>query len=178
MKPKTQSPKPTRSKLSVLRQLCNFIPHHLVSTVARETGVAKQARTYLPWRHVLALLFAQLTHSLGLNDVCDALRLHSGPLAAIRGATPPSRNNLSHANRERDSTMAESLFWRMLEHLQSKRQASYICLNAGERDSLGSRVSFSGTSGDSRCAPSGGREIRPAPMRPVSSWPAGARRSG
>jgi len=119
MKPKTRSPKPTRSKLSILRQLCNFIPHHLVSKVARETGVDKQARTYLPWSHVLALLFAQLTHSLGLNDVCDALRLHSGPLAAIRGATPPSRNNLSHANRERDPAMAESLFWRMLEHLQT-----------------------------------------------------------
>ena len=23
-------------------------------------------------------LFAQLTHAIGLNDVCDALRLHSG----------------------------------------------------------------------------------------------------
>jgi hypothetical protein len=30
---------------------------------------------------VLTLLFAQLTHSLGLNDVCDALALHSGPLS-------------------------------------------------------------------------------------------------
>jgi len=45
----------------------------------------------------LSLLFAQLTHSIGLNDVCDALRLHSGPLSSIRGATTPSRNNLSHA---------------------------------------------------------------------------------
>jgi hypothetical protein len=25
------------------------------------------------------MLFAQLTHAIGLNDVCDALRLHSGP---------------------------------------------------------------------------------------------------
>ena len=88
MKPKTRNPKPTRSKLSILRQLRNFIPYHLVSKVARETGGDKQARTYLPWSHVLALLFAPLTHSLGLNDVCDALRLHSGPLAAIRGPAP------------------------------------------------------------------------------------------
>jgi hypothetical protein len=27
------------------------------------------------------MLFAQLTHAIGLNDVCDALRLHSGPLS-------------------------------------------------------------------------------------------------
>lgn len=79
MKNKTRSQKPTRSKLSILRQLCNYIPPPLVPKVARKTGVDTKARTYLPWSHVVTLLFAQLTHSLGLNDVCDALRLHSGP---------------------------------------------------------------------------------------------------
>jgi hypothetical protein len=51
----------------------------------------------------VSMLFAQLTHAIGLNDVCDALRLHSGLLSALRGATPPSRNNLSHANKHRDA---------------------------------------------------------------------------
>jgi len=32
------------------------------------------------------MLFVQLTHAIGLNDVCDALRLHSGPLSALRGS--------------------------------------------------------------------------------------------
>lgn len=59
-----------------------------------------------------------MTHTLGLNDVCDALRLHAGPLSAIRGATPPSKNALSHANRERDAALAEALFWKMLAQLQ------------------------------------------------------------
>jgi hypothetical protein len=68
---------------------------------------------------VVTLLFAQLTHSLGLNDVCDALGLHSGPLSAIRGATVPKRNTLSHANRHRDPILAEKLFWQTLEHLQT-----------------------------------------------------------
>jgi hypothetical protein len=44
--------------------------------------------------------------------------LHSGPLSALRGATPPSRNNLSHANKHRDAALAERLFWAVLEHLQ------------------------------------------------------------
>lgn len=64
------------------------------------------------------MLYAQLTHALGLNDVCDALRLHSGPLSALRGATPPSRNGLSHANKVRPAEMAEQLFWKMLGHLE------------------------------------------------------------
>src|SRR5881409_3025785 len=119
MKKKKTKSQPSRSKVSVLRQLCNWIPQHLVPKLARETGVDEKARTFSPWSHVVALLFAQLTHALGLNDVCDALGLHSGPLSAIRGATPPSRNNLSHANKHRDASLAEALFWRMLEHLQS-----------------------------------------------------------
>lgn len=110
--------KPTRSRFTLLRQLCNLIPTHLVSSLAREHGAEEQSRSFKPWSHVVSLLFAQLTHALGLNDVCDALRLHSGPLSAIRGATPPSKNGLSHANRERDSKMAEVLFWKMLEELQ------------------------------------------------------------
>jgi Transposase DDE domain/Domain of unknown function (DUF4372) len=116
---KNKQSQPSRSRLSVLRQLCNWIPNHLVPQLARETGVDQQARTFSPWSHVVSLLFAQLTHAMGLNDVCDALRLHAGPLSAVRGATPPSRNNLSHANKRRDAALAEKLFWQTLAHLQT-----------------------------------------------------------
>lgn len=115
--------KPTAGKFTLLRQLCNFIPPHLVPRLARQTGVEDHARTFSPWSHVVSLLYAQLTHSLGLNDVCDALRLHSGLLSALRGATPPHKNSLSHANRERDAWMAERLFWSVLEHLQTLQPA-------------------------------------------------------
>ena len=110
---------PTAGKLTVLRQVCNYIPSHLAPRLAHETGVDERARTYTPWSHVVTLGYAQLTHSLSLNDVCDALDLNSGPLSAIRGATRPSRNNLSHANRVRDAAMAEQLFWGVLEHLET-----------------------------------------------------------
>lgn len=115
---KQTSRKPTRSSFTLLRQLCNLIPNHLVPQLARDTGVEAKSRTFAPWSHVVSLLYAQLTHALGLNDVCDGLRLHSGPLSAIRGATPPSKNGLSTANRERPAQMAQELFWAVLEHLQ------------------------------------------------------------
>jgi hypothetical protein len=110
--------KPTLGKFSLLRQLCNLIPPHLVPKLARDTGVAEKSRTFTPWSHVVSLLYAQFTHALGLNDVCDGLRLHSGPLSAIRGATAPSKNGLSTANRERPAQMAQDLFWAVLDHLQ------------------------------------------------------------
>jgi hypothetical protein len=115
---KTKLRKPTPGKFSLLRQLCNLIPPHLVPKLARDTGVEERSRTFTPWSHVVSLLYAQFTHALGLNDVCDGLRLHAGPLSAIRGATPPSKNGLSTANRERPAQMAQDLFWAVLGHLQ------------------------------------------------------------
>ena len=111
--------KPAASKFSLLRQLCNLIPNHLVPQLARATDSEAKARTFSPWSHVVSLLYAQLPHSIGLNDVSDALRLRSGPLSPIRGATPPSKNGLSHANRQRDPRLAEQLFRKMLAHLQA-----------------------------------------------------------
>jgi hypothetical protein len=41
--------------------------------------------------------------------------LHRGPLSALRGATPPSRNNLSHANKHRDAALWKKVdFWDLL----------------------------------------------------------------
>lgn len=118
MKKQTQSI-PTVSNYTILRQISNLIPPHLVPKLARETGVADHERTFSSWSQTIALMFAHLTHAIGLNDVCDALRMNRGPLSVLRGATPPSRNNLSYANKRRDAALAERLFWAMLTHLQS-----------------------------------------------------------
>jgi hypothetical protein len=95
-----------------------LIPSYLVPKLARQFGVDEKARTFSPFSHVVALLYAQLSHALSLNDICDGLRLMVTPLRALRGATPPSRNALSHANKTRDCAMAEALFWAVSGHLQ------------------------------------------------------------
>jgi hypothetical protein len=116
---------PTRSKFPVLKQICNLIPAHLVSKLARETGASSKARDFSNWSHVVSLVHAQLSHSIGLNDTCDSLQLNTGTLATIRGATPPSRNGLSHANKVRPAEMAEKLFWATLQSL-SERSPAFI----------------------------------------------------
>jgi len=111
--------KPTRSKLTVLNQLCKYIPEYLVPKIARKYQINKQARSFTAWSHVVSMLFAQLSHSFGLNDVCDTLKHHQGVLSSIRGAFAPSKNALSHANKIRDSNLAKDLFWETLKHLQT-----------------------------------------------------------
>lgn len=118
MKKNTRT-KPARGEFSILRQLCNFIPGHLVAKLARETGVEKKARTFSAWSHVVTLIYAQLTHALSLNDVCDGLKLNQRALGAVRGASAPSKNAFSHANKQREASLVERLFWAVLGHLGS-----------------------------------------------------------
>ena len=109
---------PTRSQFTIQRQICKLIPREEVTRIGRRTGAEDKARTFSTWSHVVSLLHAQLSHSIGLNDLCDSLQLHSGPLSTV-GATPPSRNGLFNANRERPAEMAEQLFWSVLNHLRT-----------------------------------------------------------
>ena len=102
-----------KSPYTVLNQICNLIPPLLVPNLAREHGVDKKSRTFSPWSHMVSLMYAHLSHAFGLNDVCDAMGEHAGKVWRIREATPPRRNTFSHANANRDSAMAEALYWKM-----------------------------------------------------------------
>jgi hypothetical protein len=104
--------------MTVLAQIFKLIPRNLIPKLAHEHGVEKRARSFSPVSHVLALMFGQLTHAIGLNDICDTLRNHSGVLSTMREAVPPSRNGFSHANRNRNADMAEKLFWEVLGYLE------------------------------------------------------------
>ena len=117
--------KPAKDKLPVLTQLSKLIPPHLVSKLARKHGIDKQARTFTAWSHVVSLIFSQLTHSIGLNDVCDTLRIHSRWLGSLRGAVAPTRNTLSHANKTRNSDMMQDLFWEVLSDLEHKMPGGF-----------------------------------------------------
>ncbi len=108
---------PARTNVVALKQILNLIPQGLIGRHARETGVDTKARTFSVTSHLATMLFAQLTHAIGLNDVCDWMRLKAAVLARF-GVTPPSRNALSHSNKTRDAAFVEKLFWSTLAHLQ------------------------------------------------------------
>ena len=111
---------PAGFSYTILRQVCNLIPPHLVKRLAELYGVEPKSRGFTPWSHVVSLVYAQLTHAVSLNDVCDGLRMNETMLMPIRGATAPAKNTLSHANRERSCLMAEALYWEMLNILTAR----------------------------------------------------------
>lgn len=113
----TPTVQPTRYHLIILGQMLKWIPRSIISAAAADTGVVLQARSYSVISHLGTMLFVQLAHALSINDVCDWLRLKVRAIAAF-GLTPPSRNNLSHANKVRDAGFVQQVFWHTLEHLQ------------------------------------------------------------
>ncbi|MBL9154925.1 MAG: DUF4372 domain-containing protein, partial [Verrucomicrobiales bacterium] len=72
---------PARSNVTVLQQLLNLIPRRLIGLHARESGAEAKARNFCVRSHLAAMLFAQLAHAIGLNDVCDWLRLKRAALS-------------------------------------------------------------------------------------------------
>lgn len=117
---KPQQSIPAGHWYTIQKQVCNLIPGHMVANLAKEYGVDERSRTFTPWSHVVALVHGQITHAIGLNDVCDSLQMHRDALSTIRGATPPNRNTLSHANKVRNGDMAEALYWKVMKHLMTQ----------------------------------------------------------
>ena len=114
---------PQKHTMTVLAQIASWIPDKIVENLARKHKI--QTRSFSADSHVVAMLYAHLAHSLSLNDICDSLHNHAGPLSQIRNCTPPSRNGLSHANKTRNADMAEELFWRVYESL-SKQHPEFL----------------------------------------------------
>jgi len=65
----------------VLRRIREIIPPHLVPMLARAHGVDRAERGISSWSHMVLLLLAQLTHAIGLNDVCDSAAGASKPFS-------------------------------------------------------------------------------------------------
>lgn len=102
----------------VLGQIVKLIPKKLIEKLKNKYKI--QTRSFSETSHVVAMIFAQLSHALSLNDICDCLKFHKGYLAQIRDCTPPSRNGLAHANATRNAALAEELFWTMLAAVKEK----------------------------------------------------------
>ena len=102
----------------VLAQIVKHIPGKLIEKLKAKYKI--QTRAFSETSHVVAMIFAQLSHALSLKDICDCLHFHKGYLAQIRDCVPPSRNGLAHANATRNAGLAEELFWTVLADIKEK----------------------------------------------------------
>lgn len=62
--------------LPVLGQIVKHIPGKLAEKLKSKCKI--QTRSFSATSHVVAMIFAQLSHAMSLNDICDCLRFHKG----------------------------------------------------------------------------------------------------
>ena len=49
---------------TILKQICEYVPGNLVNSIAKKYGVDKVSRSFKPWNHVVAMLYAQISHAI------------------------------------------------------------------------------------------------------------------
>jgi hypothetical protein len=105
---------PLKNTLPLLGQLVKHIPGKLLDTLARKHKI--QSRNFSPTSHVVTMMYAQLSHVLSLNDVCDALQNHQSYLlrfAAWENAWNIRFQDFSHSFAASSGTTSILLiYWR------------------------------------------------------------------
>lgn len=109
--------KPTKTVYSILRQIVQWIPEGLISRLAMTYKL--DIRKFSAVSHVVALMAGQFAKVPCLSMIVDMAQTCVGEWTRIRGAQPPKLNTFSNANRTRDPTMAQTLYWETLAHLQA-----------------------------------------------------------
>jgi hypothetical protein len=122
--------KATEAKIIVLKQLLNYIPRGILNRAAEKAEVvSKSPHLQRCVSYVQAMFVDQLYHAVSLNDVCHLLRVKTAALSHLH-IKPPPRNTLSHPNKVQSADFIETLFWSVLEHLQSIKPWSEITAKA------------------------------------------------
>ena len=103
----------------VFNQLTQWLPKDTFDRlVARYNGNA-HVKSYTCWRHLLVMLWAQLTSRRSLRDIEVSLRAHADKLYRMGIGTGISRNNIANANARRDVAIYRELAQTMMERAAS-----------------------------------------------------------
>ena len=86
---------PQEHNMAVLGQIVKLIPKKLIEKLKNKYKI--QTRSSSATSHVVAMLYAQLSHALSLNDICDCLRFHAGYLSQIRDCMSQAISTWRHA---------------------------------------------------------------------------------
>ena len=110
--------KATRVSYHILWQIVHQIPRWLIEKLVNKHGI--DARKFSETSHVAMLLLGHLIHARCMTEICDNASMNRRKLFLVRRATHAPRNTFSHANRTRDASLAEDLYWETLDALRKR----------------------------------------------------------
>ena len=98
----------------IFNQLAGYIPKKAFDRLVNKYNGNSHVKDYTCWRHLLVMLWAQLTSRRSFRDIEASLRAHADKLYAMGIGLNVSRNNLSHANAKRNVSIYRGLARRMM----------------------------------------------------------------
>jgi IS4 transposase len=103
-----------RHQNSVFHSLLNHVPWHRLAEIVEKHGADDLARKLSTKRHLIALLYGQLSGAMSLREIVTGMESHETRLYHL-GAGPVKRSTVSDANRERPCQVFTELAMEMLK---------------------------------------------------------------
>lgn len=98
----------------VFNQLISFIPRDYFEHLVHKRKGNLYVKDYTCWRHLLVMVWAQLTNRSSLRDIETSLRVHSDKLYRMGIGSKICRSNIAKANATRDVGIFRDLAQEMM----------------------------------------------------------------
>lgn len=102
---------------SLFSQLLGVIPRSEFQRLVRDIGTDRYTKRFTSWDHFVSLLFCQLAQSKSLREICYGLASCLGKLNHLGVGHTPNKSTLAYANKHRDWTLYEGLFYLLSRRL-------------------------------------------------------------
>jgi hypothetical protein len=102
---------------TIFHHMLKLIPRHHFSTMEREHGTGRPARTFNRWHQLMHLIFMQVTPRTSLRDGVAALKARFSNLYHL-GVRSVARSTFADANNRRPASFFEALFCLMYRRCQ------------------------------------------------------------
>ena len=103
--------------ITLFAQIARLIPRFIVKEAAKKFRSDKGASRLDTWTHLLSMIFCHIGNCLSLRDITNGMRSAGGNLNHMGIGSAPSRNALSHRNRQRNCEVWKYLYKRLHDYL-------------------------------------------------------------
>ena len=103
--------------ITLFAQIARLIPRFIVEEAAKKFKSNKGASRLDTWTHLLSMIFCHIGNCLSLRDITNGMRSAGGNLNHMGIGSAPSRNALSHRNRQRNCEVWKYLYKRLHDYL-------------------------------------------------------------
>lgn len=98
----------------VFNQLISFVPKDYFEFLVKKYNGNAYIKDYSCWRHLLVMIWAQITNRRSLRDIVTSLRVHSDKTYRMGMGKAVSRSNIAKANAQRDVAIYRELATEMM----------------------------------------------------------------